>query len=302
MQMQDFVVRFAGEGGQGVVTSAEGLAQAATQVGYHALTYATFPSQILGGPTWTQARLSTSPILSAGDEVDVLVAFNQEAYETHASDVRDGGVIIFNSDEFQLEDADSRTFGIQVDQLARSTGNNRAANMVVIGTLAHLVNMPQQYLDEFVEKRFTRGRSEDAEIIRSNIEAMNLGRSEAASSGFTVGELAPPQMPDYQQLMLKGNEAISLGALAGGLNFYAGYPISPATTILVFMDRNLVGPGKFSYQVSSEIESITTILGAGFAGRKAMTAINCASLRGRNTRSCVLKRMNKPHRLRPSWA
>ena len=66
MLMNDFVVRFAGEGGQGVVTSAEGLAQASTQVGYHALTYATFPSQILGGPTWTQARICTEPILSFG--------------------------------------------------------------------------------------------------------------------------------------------------------------------------------------------------------------------------------------------
>ena len=88
MQMRDFVVRFAGEGGQGVVTSAEGLAQTSTNAGYHALTFATFPSQILGGPTWTQARISTNPILSPGDDVDVLVAFNEEAYETHQSEVR----------------------------------------------------------------------------------------------------------------------------------------------------------------------------------------------------------------------
>ena len=65
---------------------------------------------------------------------------------------------------------------------------------------------------------------------------------------------------------------MSLGALAAGLDFYVGYPISPATTILVYMERNLVGEGKFAYQVSSEIESITAILGAGFAGKKAMTA------------------------------
>ena len=52
VKKSDFVVRFAGEGGQGVVTSAEGLAQAATQTGYHAQTFATFPSQIMGGPTW----------------------------------------------------------------------------------------------------------------------------------------------------------------------------------------------------------------------------------------------------------
>jgi 2-oxoglutarate ferredoxin oxidoreductase subunit alpha len=276
MQMRDFVVRFAGEGGQGVVTSAEGLAQASTQVGYHALTYATFPSQIMGGPTWTQARISDSPILSAGDDVDVLVAFNREAYETHASEVRDAGVIFFNSNDREFEgfqpEGRSRTFGLPIDELARSTGNTRAANMVVIGALAHLVNMPQEYLDQFVEKRFRRGRSNDDEVIQSNIKAMSLGRAEAAHSGFSLGELAPPQVPAYKQLMLKGNEALSLGAMAAGIDFYVGYPISPATTILVWMEQNLVGPGKFAYQVSSEIESITGILGAGFAGKKAMTA------------------------------
>ena len=271
MQMRDFVVRFAGEGGQGVVTSAEGLAQASTQVGYHALTYATFPSQILGGPTWTQARISVEGILSAGDDVDVLVAFNQEAYDTHREEVREDGLVIYNSDDFELE-GDDRSYGLHIDELARSTGNNRAANMVIMGALAHLVNMPQEYLEEFVESRFRRGRANDDEIIQSNIMALKLGREETARSGFNLGELAPPQMPDYSQVMLKGNEAVSLGALAAGLDFYVGYPISPATTILIFMERNLVGPGKFAYQVSSEIESITAILGAGYAGKKAMTA------------------------------
>jgi 2-oxoglutarate ferredoxin oxidoreductase subunit alpha len=276
MQMRDFVVRFAGEGGQGVVTSAEGLAQVSTQVGYHALTYSTFPSQIMGGPTWTQARISDAPILSAGDDVDVLVAFNREAYETHYSEVRDGGVIIYNSNDREFEgfeaEGESRIFGLPIDELARSTGNTRAANMVVIGALAHLVNMSQDYLEQFVEERFRRGRANDDEIINSNIKAIKLGREETSRSGFTLGELAPAQAPDYKQVMLKGNDALSLGAVAAGVDFYVGYPISPATTILLWMERNLVGPGKFAYQVSSEIESITGILGAGYAGKKAMTA------------------------------
>ena len=83
MKRTDFVARFAGEGGQGMVTSAEGLAQAAAQGGYHVLTYSTFPSQIMGGPTFAQVRISTSPILSNGDALDVLVCFNKEAYIQH---------------------------------------------------------------------------------------------------------------------------------------------------------------------------------------------------------------------------
>ena len=271
MQMRDFVVRFAGEGGQGVVTSAEGLAQSSTQVGYHALTFATFPSQILGGPTWTQARISVDPVLSPGDDVDVLVVFNQEAYDSHYEDVREDGVIIFNSTEFNLE-GEPRGFGLPVDELARSTGNNRAANMVIMGALAHLVNMPHEYLEEFVEQRFNRGRAGDDEVIRSNIQALGLGREHIAGSGFQLGNLAPAQKPEYTQLMIKGNEALSLGAIAGGLEYYVGYPISPATPILLFMERNLIGKDRFAHQVSSEIESITSILGAGYAGKRSMTA------------------------------
>jgi 2-oxoglutarate ferredoxin oxidoreductase subunit alpha len=253
------------------VTSAELLAQVTAQVGYHVKTYVTFPSQIMGGPTFAQARISTVPVLSYGDELDVLVAFDREAYDTHQSEVRDGGVIIYNSEDFQLEE-DGKSFGMRIDELAKSTGNPRAANMVILGAIANLVNMPEHYLPEFVTKRFTRGRPGDAEIIKGNILALSLGTEEAKKSGFSLGELEDPQPPEGEQIMIKGNDAISIGALAAGLDTFIGYPISPATTILVYMERNLTGPGKFAYQASSEIESITSIIGAGFAGKKAMTS------------------------------
>ena len=271
MKKNNFVVRFAGEGGQGVVTSAEGLAQAATQVGYHVQTFATFPSQIMGGPTWTQTRVATSSVLSSGDELDVLVAFNEEGYNTHKDEVREDGVIIYNSQSFESEPGE-RSFGMPFDELAKSTGNARAANMVVMGALTYLVNMPQSILEDFVTKRFTRGREEDAQIIESNIKALTLGRQEVAKSKFSLGELADPVKPDYEQILVNGNTALSLGAMAAGLEFYVGYPISPATSILIWMERNLAGGGRFVYQVSSEIEAITALIGAGFAGRKAMTA------------------------------
>ena len=271
MQKKDFVVRFAGEGGQGVVTAAEALAQAACQVGYYAMTYATFPSQIMGGPTWTQSRISTTPVRSNGDELDVLVAFNQQAYDEHAKDVRKGGVIMYDSAIFELTE-DSAVLGIAFDKLGRSTGNLRAGNMVVLGAIANLMKWPDSYLDQFVQKRFSRGRPGDDEIIRTNIQALALGRDEAKKGSFDLGELASPVPPEGEQLLLKGNDALSLGAIAAGVETFVGYPISPATTILVYMERNLNGPGKFVYQGSSEIESINAVFGAGYAGRKAATS------------------------------
>ena len=271
MKKRDFVVRFAGEGGQGVVTSAEGLAQAMAQSGYNVQTFSTFPSQIRGGPTWTQTRISTSEVLSPGDELDVLVAFNEYAYENHKEEVADDGVIVFNNGEFEIEESEN-VLGMNFDELAKQTGNNRAANFVVMGALARLVDLPLSVLEEFNRQRYTRGRPSDEQIISSNNMALSLGSVEADKSGFSLGELADPIKPEGDQVLINGNIAVSLGATAAGLDVFVGYPISPATSILLWMEQNLVGPGKFVYQSTSEIESITSIVGAGFAGKKAMTS------------------------------
>ena len=271
MKKQDFVVRFAGEGGQGVVTSAEGLAQAMAQSGYHVQTFSTFPSQIRGGPTWTQTRISTKEVLSSGDELDVLVAFNQYAYDNHKDDVAADGVIVYNSGEFEIEASDN-ALAMDFDELAKQTGNNRAANFVVMGALADLVELPISILEDFNKQRYTRGRDSDQQIIDSNNMALSLGSVEAKKSGFNLGELADPVKPEGEQVLLNGNIAISMGAAHAGLDTFIGYPISPATPILLWMEQNLVGEGKFVHQSSSEIESITSIVGAGYAGKKAMTS------------------------------
>ena len=271
MKKTDFVIRFAGEGGQGFQTAAQGFAAANVQAGYHAQTFATFPSQITGGPTWFQVRVSTTPVLSRGDKLDVLVAFNEYAYDVHKDGVSDEGVVVYDSKALELPD-DGRSLGVPFEQLGKSTGNQRAANMVVMGCLAGLMNMPQLILEEFVSKRYANVKRYGEKTVPQNIHGLTLGREEAAKSGFVLGELAPPEKPDYEQLFLNGNEAISLGAAHSGLNFYAGYPISPATTILMWMEQHYVGEDRFVYQVSSEIESINAIIGAGYSGKKAMTA------------------------------
>ena len=145
---RNLVVRFAGEGGQGQVTAAEGLALAATRAGYRVQTFATYPSQIKGGPTWAQAHISPDELLSSGDELDVLLALNRHAYEEHRDELREGGVLVYNSEEFDLEGVPN-ILGLEVDRMARETGNPLAANMVMIGAVGQLASMPQDYFTEF---------------------------------------------------------------------------------------------------------------------------------------------------------
>ena len=219
-----------------MVTSADGLASG-VHAGFHVQTFSTFPSQILGGPTWTQTRISTRPVRSSGDQIDVLVCFNREAYDTHKDEVAGDGVIIYNLGDFQI-DGDGKSFGIPFEELAKSTGNARAENMVVIGAFAHLVNMPQEFLDEFVTKRFTRGRAGDDEIIRSNIEAMLLAkpcrqlqrewaRLKPISRPITEGPSRPPAGASLLYATHPRDAILSSGAQPRGRGTSLSHPSRP---------------------------------------------------------------------------
>ena len=267
---ESVVVRFAGEAG--VDTATDILAAAVAEAGYHILTFKTYPSQIKGGPVVGQVHIATREIATPGDRVDVLVTLNQYAYDHNIDQLTDDGIVIYDSEEFEL-DGTGRTLGMAADKLARESGNARAANMVVIGAVAQIAGLPMDSLEAFATKRYSRGRPGDAKIIEGNIKALHVGAAEAAQAAIGLGSaLERPHAGTEQRVLIKGFEAAGLGAMAAGLDFFVGYPISPATTMLTFMEENLVGDEMFVAQSSSEIESIAALIGAGFAGKKAMTS------------------------------
>ena len=135
-----------------MVTASEALAAAAAQVGYHVMTFVTFPSQIMGGPTWSQCRIAVTPALSNGDTLDVLVAFNESAFEEHRGELRDGGILVYDSAVFEIDEDDRTNMNVVAlpyEELGKSTGNPRAANMVILGAIAKFVEWPEQYLEDF---------------------------------------------------------------------------------------------------------------------------------------------------------
>jgi|TARA_B110001454_G_scaffold210079_1_gene224244 2-oxoglutarate ferredoxin oxidoreductase subunit alpha len=269
---KNLVVRFAGEGGQGVVGGSELMASAAAESGYHVLTFATYPSQIKGGPAWGQARISSEPILTPGDSLDVLVCQNQYAYDANLPELSDDGIIVYNSQEFQIEHP--RALALPTDDMAREAGNARAGTIVMIGAVAKAVGFSIEALESFITARWDRGRPGDAAIIEGNIKALHLGVTAADESGFEIAQVDPPveEPESRERILIRGYEAACLGAMAAGLDVFIGYPISPATTMLTYMETNLNGDDKFVGQASSEIESIAALIGSGFAGKKTMTS------------------------------
>ncbi len=268
---KNLVVRFAGEGGQGVVGGAELMASAAASGGYHVLTFSTFPSQIKGGPAWGQARISSEAILTPGDYLDVLVAQNQYAYDHNLEDLREGGLVVYNSEEFEVTD-NARALGIPADRMAREAGNPLASTIILIGAVAKMAGVSIEALESFITKRWSRGRPGDEAIVEGNINALRMGVQVAEQAGLSLEDLEAPPVHAEPRILIRGYEAAALGAMAGGVDSFIGYPISPATTMLVYMETNLIGKDKFVGQASSEIEAINALVGTGFAGKKVMTS------------------------------
>ena len=268
---KNLVVRFAGEGGQGVVGGAELMASAAAQGGYHVLTFSTYPSQIKGGPAWGQARISSEPVLTPGDYLDVLIAQNRYAYDHNVEELREGGIVVYNTEEFEIEDA-GRALGLPADKMAREAGNPLASTIILIGAVAKMSGVDLTAIEDFITKRWTRGRAGDQAIIDGNIAALRMGAVEAEKSGLMLEALEAPPTHAETRILIRGFEAACLGAMAAGLDSFIGYPISPATTMLTFMEANLAGEGTFVGQASSEIESIASLVGAGFSGKRVMTS------------------------------
>src|SRR4030066_1154348 len=131
----DFVIRIGGDTAiGGVISTGENFSTAPARLGFHVFTFRSYPSEIKGGHAWFQVRIGNRPVLSLGDGVDVLIAFDQEAYETHRNDLNDGAVLIYDSDLVHAEDGNVTHYGAPFQRIARQElAFVRGPNVLVLG-------------------------------------------------------------------------------------------------------------------------------------------------------------------------
>jgi 2-oxoglutarate ferredoxin oxidoreductase subunit alpha len=275
----DLTIGIAGAGGDGVIVLGELLARAAAHSGLHASLSKSFGPQIRGGETSARVRVSDHPLSGADHRVDALFCFHLADMASFASELPLAEHTEVYVDAIDTSDpADSplpeylhgRVARIPFDELALSrAGSKQAKNMVMAGAIAQLYGWPDELLAELVRARFRR---HPAIVAENNLKAVAAGREYAAAhfssprpraAAFAAGE------PNY---FMSGNEALSLGALAAGCRFMAGYPISPASEILEFMTRELPRFGGVCQQGEDEISAVCMAIGASYGGVRAMTA------------------------------
>ncbi|MGC8667573.1 MAG: 2-oxoacid:acceptor oxidoreductase subunit alpha [Chthonomonadales bacterium] len=281
----DVVIRLVGESGEGTVSLGDLLVQMFTAMGLDIYTFQTFPAEIKGGTVMYQVRARSGIVLSHGDAADVLVALNSEGFGLFGDGLREGGILVYNSDVFTPTPDPSRTdYALPITTLARREKENvrheiegealkrlpAPVNIVGLGALLRLVDAPLLPAEQYIQDLF--GRKGDA-IVRMNISALHTGAQCIAEQmeGKRTPHVYPVERPS-PVLRVNGNQMLAMGAIAAGMRFYAGYPITPATEIMEFLAKELPAFGGDVIQAEDEIAALGMAIGAGYAGKKAMTA------------------------------
>ncbi|MBI4115109.1 MAG: 2-oxoacid:acceptor oxidoreductase subunit alpha [Candidatus Omnitrophica bacterium] len=269
----DVVFRIGGEGGEGVISCGEILTLACARMGLEIYTFRSYPAEIKGGPAMFQVRTSKEFLLSQGSEIDVLVCFNQEAYDRHAKDLRkDGqGVIVYDSSSTKPQNGiHAILYEIPVSEMAKlELRNYLTKNIIFLGILAKLFSIDFLILETIIRQKF--GKKGEA-ILNLNFQALRAGYQYVEKNITKKDDYLIEAQKSENRLVLSGNQAVALGAIQAGMRFYAGYPITPATDIMEFLARELPRFDGTVVQAEDEIAAIGMVLGAAFSGVKAMTA------------------------------
>lgn len=267
----DSVVRIGGEGGEGVISCGELFAQAAARTEYHVFTYITYPAEVRGGYSMIQIRIRDWTIYSMGSAADYLVVFDQRAFDRSVGYLRPGGCVIYDPDRVTVKSLPrGKLYPIALDRIASGTaGGKRGKNVVALGVLGHLFGIERETLEQLLHDRFG---SKGTAVMEVNLKALEAGYEAGSAAGIGCPVRLGTSSPEKARyLMMSGNEAIALGAIASGCRFVAGYPITPATPIFETMTKLMPMVGGRAIQMEDEIASISACIGASFAGEKALT-------------------------------
>lgn len=271
MTVERLLLRMGGESGtDNVISAGDVLTLSIARSGYCVHTFRTYPAEIKGGPVMFQLRVGIEPVPSLGDQLDVLVAFNEEAWDLHHEALRPDGVLVYDPSMMDLPEGLGRSYGVPLERMARDLNLRKGKNLIGLGALSALFGFDFNYLQSTVKEKYGK-RPEFAESNRMAL----LAGYEWVKKNLEVDAslfLAPPRRGEHNHLVMSGNDAIVAAALAAGCRFFAGYPITPASDILEGMAKHLPRLGGASVQTEDEIAAIGAVVGASVAGVKAMTA------------------------------
>ena len=260
-----------GQAGQGIQTVEHLLTRIFKLAGFNVFATKEYMSRIRGGMNSTSIRISSKPVRAAVSTIDILIPLNKGALRHVERNISNRTIIL----------ADKEMIGEDIDQIehefvdvpftgtAAEIGDKIYSNVVAVGTMAGLFGVDLPIANKYVKKFFS---SKSSDIVQKNLAALKKGFDFSGdlikSSKFNLEITADNTIED--QVLLNGAEAVALGAIAGGCNFIASYPMSPSTGVLGFLARHAKTFEIIAEQAEDEIAAINMGLGTWYAGARAM--------------------------------
>lgn len=279
MAQKDIEIGIAGSGGDGVVSAGEILVNAAASDGLFTFMLKSFGPQIRGGESSVRVRLNEDLIATQGDRLDILVVLSWKDYLRFKKELllKKNLVIVSDSeDKFPEENIPidrgiiKAWYKVPFGQIAKeSAGTMLAKNIVMLGVISELFSLPKDALKRSIEKKF---KHKQKEVVDSNINALLAGMHYVSNNITKEDDILFEYKNGSPKLVMEGNEAIALAAIYSGVNYFAGYPITPSSEVMEFLAKHLPKYGGVVMQMEDELASINAIVGASFAGAKAMTS------------------------------
>ncbi|WP_239739445.1 2-oxoacid:acceptor oxidoreductase subunit alpha [Mammaliicoccus sp. P-M59] len=261
-----------GQQGEGIESTGEIFATAMNRQGYYLYGYRHFSSRIKGGHTNNKIRVSSKPVRAISDDLDILIAFDQETIEVNYHEMLEGSIIIADekAKPQNPEDSKAQLVSLPFTGVAKELGTALMKNMVAVGATCAVMNLDTKVFESLIKDLFgKKGES----VVDLNIQALNEGyrlMSEQMDDLQSEHTLEPTDSEGH--LFMIGNDAIGLGAVAAGVRFMAAYPITPASEIMEYMIDRLPALGGTVIQTEDEIAACTMAIGSNYAGVRSFTS------------------------------
>ena len=261
-----------GQQGEGIESTGEIFATAMNRKGYYLYGYRHFSSRIKGGHTNNKIRVSTTPVHAISDDLDILVAFDQETIVLNHHEMREDSVILADSKAKpeKPEDCKAQLIVMPFTETAKELGTTLMKNMVAIGATAALMSLDTAPFEALITNMFEK---KGDKVVELNVQALHEGYRLMQDELSNIrGDFDLAESDNVPHLYMIGNDAIGLGAIAGGSRFMAAYPITPASEIMEYMIEHLPEVGGTVIQTEDEIAAATMAIGANYGGVRAFTA------------------------------
>ena len=259
----NYNILIGGQAGQGMATIGLMLQKILQNKGYYVFATNDYMSRVRGGHNFVQIRFSTKEITSHSPNLDVIIALDQKTIDLHTKRLNENGIIICDED---LHSQYINTKYIPMRKIAKDIKNSKVFGSVAIGSLLKLFGISIVNTKNVFKRKFDDKTSED------NYKALGMGAN-LVERHFSIDNGT-----NFDSILINGNQAIALGALAAGTSFYSAYPMTPATSIMTYLSKKQIEANIIVEQAEDEIAAINMAIGASYAGVRAMTGTSGGGL------------------------